>query len=485
MIKHTIMMCLLALPFCHAPLFGEGVQSDAPLHWLVRGRYRIPFFSKAEMTKREELTLGEDQVTIYDLVCDDKKIGYAILQGGGQLVACSATPTTSDALKEAFSSCSARLRGLIAKEAPQELQQATGMPLVAFLEPTKEKVGLDIISCSVASLTRYFQTIKKLPLFGHPRLVHNPSQYHLPDEDVAWSKLSPEELYDKEEKERAGARKKGWRPFVLEKQALLRQRGLLEEQKVQREGEDEDFITEVIKDPGEAFRAVVAVRTRRLLKPVSPGERLELMSDELHDAEWAIGSSVSDGQVEAFVLQNAYLTDDSMSIEEQLKRFFLTRGLLVDCKKKQLSELEANELPCLAVDGKGNALVVVGRLVWRDEKELLLVAIPKTIVAKSAPLPEHILRNVAPSEKKKILAKMYPDPDPNLPDEINESIQALKAFDAKFMVVSDPTYAYPGSLQTGVHLVVGSMLSGYTAITITQWRCADNWWYSDGKEEGI
>jgi len=412
---------------------------------------------------------------------DPNRVGYVAVARSGasfHVIAFSATVSPSGYLLKHLQP--ARLpQGPLDFSHGSQFSFVEGVPLVAVAKMSfggTESIEISETSCCVASVLGYLQKEKKIYLLG-PNVMADSEYGRRFAEDPATAQLPGDP---------------NWRSFDEEcRQAVTREPG------------DET------RRPLQQYRTIKPILTRRLLDPANARERAELLQQErnvianLTVARDATGL-LTEGMKGAVLLQENYLGRGIPNAEQSLALFFRTRGRIADIHVTPLQEVSGNTLPAVLMGPDGIAGVVLG-FVSIDGERFATMYFPGTGTPVRTTLAEklrsHRLEKGMPANepnyeatedfqkalqeakaeeecvRKMYAAKGLPDPLPkeSLEQRLRQSAERARALHERMPVVEDRTSTFPGSLDSGLHVVRCSYLASWHILSIGKIEVGENW----------
>lgn len=455
------MVSLILGPFCSRSTATEVTSNelrkfvDHAINELNSASFKIPQFKTATVDAIEDR--GKiDGVNLYLcwLKSNQGRVGYISLIGGEgsyQIVSISATTTDPGYFLKHL-----QVREL--KKQPLRLSRTaqvsfiTDVPLVAATRTRLggEPVELSEVACCLSSVFQYLQYEKGMLLFGHPG-YRGSSEYFRPYRQDLVDKKKLKEIQEK-----TVARKKetNWRPFLEEfREALARE-------KISPGKTPEERVAYMVN----SRRVGVPILRRRLLNPISPMERFNLILSERGITVTPIDTSR--GMRDAILIQEDYLKPDTAKLEQSIAMFFRTRGLRAEVNIVPFEQMQPHLLPAILVGPDKCAGVLLGYLEI-DGERFALVLFPKT----GKPLTMSLADKIRAIGGESALA----NPEKAQNEEMRKALSRVKAMDEKIIIGEDVPSKLPGSLANGVHLVRCAGLASWQALYIGDVVLGENW----------
>jgi len=460
------MVSLILGPFCSRSKATEGTSNelrtfvDYALKELNSASFKIPQFKTATVDAIEDQ--GKiDGVNLYLcwLKSNQGRVGYISLIGGEgsyQIVSISATTADPNYFLKHL-----QVRKL--KKRPLRLSRTTllsfipDVPLVAATHTRLgvEPVELSEMACCLSSVFQYLQYERGMMLFGHIGYWGS-SEYFRPYRQDLGDKKKLKEI-----KEKTVARKKetNWRPFSKEfKEALAR------ENVVPGGRTSEEKAVSKVRQR----RIAVPILRRRLLNPIEPLERLELLRSEETAIENVTLINLSRGMRDAILIQENYLEPDIEKLRQNIDVFFRTRGLRAEVNIAPFEQIRSDLLPAILF-GKNMSVGLLLGYVDIDGESFASVFFPKT----GKPVTMTLAEKMRKSGSKSLITDADIENAPN--EEMRKGLSLLKDAKEKMIVVEDRVAEFPGNFGDGVHLVRCAGLASWRAFYIGEIVLRDNW----------
>jgi len=329
----------------------------------------------------------------------------------------------------------------------------TGVPLVSAQKVSLGTKPVDLTEgpCSAAAVLNYLQYVKGMHFFGHmgyyasPAYVNATPALHPPAERQA--------MEDRYSKAIAKAKEGGWKPFSEEVKDVLAKENI-----DPRSGKTPEELAALAEKARELGRPI---RRARLLNPVTPQERFELLFSEITEMERVSARDTSRGMRDALLLQEDYF-DTSKTLEQNIVAFCETRGLKADVKKSTFAEAAKSLSPCI-ISYEGKLAGVLLGYVEIDGVDFGFVYFP---------VNGHPVRMSLAAKLRGLGAKQEPTGVPPATskdaneEEVRVMVQRVKAMEEKLIVTEDQVSSFPNALENGVHLVRCSTLAHWQVISI-------------------
>jgi hypothetical protein len=423
--------------------FVEAAAAD-----LASSPLGIPQFQSSRIDAVEDLgrASGVDRYLCW-LRNDQGRVGYVAVGGRDDsygVVALSATPASPDYFLKYLQT--GQLKTLrLSDAAPMSFVER--VPLVAAT-PTllaTDPIEISEIAASLSSILNYLQQEKELLFFGHVGTNYHPDYVRRFKADQQ-NNVGPEDSK---------------RPSFPEEcsQAVASANiptGQTSKARAASNLQKRSIISPIIR--------------RALLTPANARERLEALQAE-RSAIYAVTlTSISPGMVDAVLLQQDYLGQDSTSLQADLHLLLRTRGLVAQLETTSFHTVPENSLPMLLIGPDNIAGVLLG-WVRIDGEQFVWVFFPAT----SQPV------RMTWADYLRARGRTMPDPEQVTDPRERESAAHSKAALEKQIVAEDPKSQLPDSLASGVHLCNASALTAWRVVRIEQIRDTDNWGASGPK----
>ncbi|HUW84974.1 MAG TPA: hypothetical protein VMZ31_19510 [Phycisphaerae bacterium] len=348
---------------------------------------------------------------------------------------------------------------------PSRCRGPDNMTMVATFHRDTSAVSTSSVASAFAMVAEYLQQGLGLPLF------YSVSAQRLFWAFDAYSKAPvPDVLSDAAE---LSARQRRM-AFLQARDRAISDAGILED--VPAPGGPEGARAKRVIDHVKAFDVTMPVRRPRLMNPASPEERRLMLGNEQQMADLVLYKEKSNGMVNAFLLQRAYLAP-APTLEKGLQDFFRSRGFDVACKRKPARQVTSAEPPCVMLTPSMRGVVLAGLSGPADSEAVWgLICVPETVRPFRQSLADKL-------RTTRIAAGRPPDEaqdiDPSLPEEVRADIarklERLRQLDESIVVVEDPQASLPASLDRGAHFVRLAAMAQWESLTLSRPVVGNNW----------
>ena len=445
-----IAACILVMIACGAMDVGHEMASVAPPRsvntiglQLKAAGVDLPALQDAVLDRTEIVELGDGaQGLLCRLKNDQGTAGYVLLAG----------PDYSNLLALSLSPEAPPMEWFVGKDSPGAALPlqffgtysfAAGASLVATgnADIAGTETRLTEATCSIATLLLYMQHGCGAPLFGYPGFgyshrylpggltfagwfcslkTHAAHAEHCPNEQhserpAGWT------AYLKDMKEIYGTDPLNLCPVNLEEAQLLWQR----------------------------HRTASGIRKRHLMSDIAPWERLAILSHEMAAITRITPATNNTPGIRcALLLQESYLGENE-TLDEDIREFFLTRGLNVDIKISRLDDLTTPALGLLRRNGDVQG-VLLG--MWEiDAAMFAIVFLPRHGTIARTSLQDRAGKIASPPKSE----------DPRVKAMLARTLARMDEVTAHDVISS-----FPASLDCGVHIIRVSSLQEWEVIAI-------------------
>lgn len=460
----TVSLAILLLPFCWqaacvAEQNPEDIKDfiDSVVKQLSAAPFNVPQLKGASFETIETHD-GPDgsKFHLCWLKGKGRRVGYILVQEGIDkpvLIAASATIKNADNVLD-FMTGQLPEKQKINFSRTGLFSFVTGVPLVATSPATLggEKIDLAEGSCCVVSVLHFLQYVKGIPLFGH--IDYFGSSEYL---SVYQEKLGKKDKVEEQYKQAlARAKDAGWRPFSEEFKETLAKENILP-------GKTPE---ERLAYRTRARRIATGIRHQRLLNPLTPQERFDLMLGEEKDIARVTASGISKGARDALLMQQDYLEGNPAKLGSDIEKFFKTRGFEAAIRTMPLKEIPKNLLPAIILGKDKQAGILLGH-VEIDGVAFALVFYPSTGNASKTTLAAKA-RTIGGDK-----AIIQPEKAPN--EEVKGYLSRLKALVESRGIAEDIPSSFPEAFANGVHMVRVEFMQSCQCLHVGEVVPGANW----------
>lgn len=455
-----IAYCVVMMSVCSAMDSGQAVSVVPPPSLRAIGvqmklaGIELPALLDVVLDKVETVELGDGAQGLLCRLGDGQSpVGYVLLGGAnyGNLLAFSLTPEPPPMkwmVGNDIAGASLPLQFF------SEYRFAAGAWLVAAgnVDVVSTQIGLSETSASIATLLLYMQHARGMPLFGHAGF--NYSHRYLPGHLILNDRFGSLRAYVAKVKQclmvEDQERPTGWGQYLEDLTEIYGSDPLA---KMRPASLEEAHLL------WESERAASRIRKHHLMADLAPCERLAILHHEMAAlASITPGLNNSPGMRCALLLQEDYLGVNE-TLKEDIKDFFLTRGLKVDIGINRFDG-DTPPIPGLLIKNGDVHGVLLG--MWEiDAVNFAIVFLPRhgTVLMKS--LADRVGRRIA-------------SPSDNADPRVQAMVARTQARMEKHVSACDAISSFPVSLGYGMHIVRASSLQEWNMLVIDNISLADN-----------
>lgn len=327
-----------------------------------------------------------------------------------------------------------------------------------------EQVETTDLACSVSSLLRYFQYVKRLPLFGRMDYFINPDNVYF---SPAWTDVDGKALDFQKSSTLTNGFK--WRPFADELAEAVRRMGILPIAATNSSWERVEAAAKI--------RPVASsIRRKRLLSPKDHRDRMDMLMAEERDIGNVTSVDISPGMRDAMLLQQDYLSCGITNLDHDVELFLATRGLKGETKLARVVDIGGATEPVILFAESGYAGVLLGFLTLAGV-DFLIVYFPSTgtptrtsmadKMRSIKPKPRNPSNEVSSVTRSNVMARYG--------KEISNAVARMEALHRETIFVDDVLSGTPVSFERGVHVVKLDSLRGWHTLQVQNIGLAGNW----------